>query len=115
MNDSNLRDPSFLPEDVLYDALWKEISWYGGDMYGYPFTALNMYMWYRSDLLDDPKDRSIHEALLARSRIRPDQLYRLGRALAACSFACTRSQRSCSMIASCWPGQISFLWRIRPM
>jgi ATP-dependent DNA helicase RecQ len=36
-------------------------------------------------LLDDPKDRSIHEALLARSRVRPDQLYRLGRALAAWS------------------------------
>lgn len=34
-------------------------------------------------LLHDPNDRSIHEALLARSRIRPDQLYKLGRALAA--------------------------------
>jgi ATP-dependent DNA helicase RecQ len=34
-------------------------------------------------LLDDPADRAIHEALLSRSRIRPDQLYRLGRALAA--------------------------------
>jgi len=34
-------------------------------------------------LLDDPADRSIHEALLARSRVRPDQLYKLGRALAA--------------------------------
>jgi len=34
-------------------------------------------------LLDDPADRSIHEALLSRSRVRPDQLYKLGRALAA--------------------------------
>jgi ATP-dependent DNA helicase RecQ len=34
-------------------------------------------------LLNDPADRSIHEALLARSRIRPDQLYRVGHALAA--------------------------------
>ena len=34
-------------------------------------------------LLDDPSDRAIHEALLARSRVRPDQLYKLGRALAA--------------------------------
>jgi ATP-dependent DNA helicase RecQ len=34
-------------------------------------------------LLDDPADRAIHEALLARSRVRPDQLYKLGRALAA--------------------------------
>ena len=34
-------------------------------------------------LLDDPADRTIHEALLAGSRVRPSQLYRLGRALAA--------------------------------
>ncbi len=34
-------------------------------------------------LLYDPADRAIHEALLARSRVRPDQLYKLGHALAA--------------------------------
>ena len=34
-------------------------------------------------LLHDPADRSIHEALLSRSRIRPEQLYKLGKALAA--------------------------------
>ena len=34
-------------------------------------------------LLYDPADREIHEALLARSRVRPDQLYKLGSALAA--------------------------------
>lgn len=34
-------------------------------------------------LLYDPEDRSIHEALLSKSRVRPEQLYRLGRALAA--------------------------------
>jgi ATP-dependent DNA helicase RecQ len=36
-------------------------------------------------LLFDSTDRSIHEALLARSRVRPDQLYRLGAALEAWS------------------------------
>ncbi len=34
-------------------------------------------------LLHDDADRNVHEALLARSRIRPEQLYGLGRALAA--------------------------------
>jgi len=34
-------------------------------------------------LLYDPADRAIHEALLARSRVRPEQLFRLGHALAA--------------------------------
>ena len=36
-------------------------------------------------LLPDPADRAIHEALLARSRLRPEQLYRMGSALAAWS------------------------------
>ncbi len=58
MDDPKLRNPAFAPEDVLYDALWKEISWYGGKMYGYPFTALNMYMWYRTDLIADPKEQA---------------------------------------------------------
>ncbi len=34
-------------------------------------------------LVYDASDRAIHEALLARSRVRPDQLYKLGKALAA--------------------------------
>ena len=34
-------------------------------------------------LLYDPDDRTIHEALLAKSRVRPEQLHRLGTALAA--------------------------------
>jgi ATP-dependent DNA helicase RecQ len=34
-------------------------------------------------MLFSPEDRSIHEALLSRSRVRPEQLYRLARALSA--------------------------------
>jgi ATP-dependent DNA helicase RecQ len=34
-------------------------------------------------MLYSPEDRAIHEALLSRSRTRPEQLYKLGRALAA--------------------------------
>lgn len=58
MNDAKLRDPSFKPESQLYQSLWKEISWYEGKVYGFPFTALTMYMWYRDDLLNDPKERA---------------------------------------------------------
>ena len=36
-------------------------------------------------LLANMEDRSIHEALLSRSRVRPDQLYKIGKALAAWS------------------------------
>jgi multiple sugar transport system substrate-binding protein len=58
MNDPKLRDPDFKPEQVLYQGLWKEISWYEGKAYGYPFTALTMYLWYRKDLLADPEEQA---------------------------------------------------------
>lgn len=57
MNDQKLRDPEFKPQEQLYQGLWKEISWYEGKSYGFPFTALTMYMWYRSDLLSDEKEK----------------------------------------------------------
>lgn len=62
LDDPKLRDPGFKPEEVLYDRLWKEISWYQGEMYGFPFTALTMYMWYRDDLLNDPAEREGFQA-----------------------------------------------------
>ena len=58
MSDPKLRDPNFKPEEVLYQSLWKEISWYGGKAYGFPFTALTMYLWYRKDLIEDPKEQA---------------------------------------------------------
>lgn len=57
MNDPKLRDPDFHPEKELYVNLWNEISWYGGKSYGFPFTAITMFLWYRSDLVDDPQER----------------------------------------------------------
>jgi multiple sugar transport system substrate-binding protein len=56
MADPALRDPTFKPEEQLYQKPWKEISWYDGKMYGFPFTVLNLFMWYRTDLLSDPKE-----------------------------------------------------------
>lgn len=58
MADPALRDPSFEPEKQLYQTAWHEISWYDGKEYGFPFTVLNMFMWYRSDLLADPKEQA---------------------------------------------------------
>ena len=57
MTSATLRDPNFKPEEQLYQGLWKEISWYGGKPYGFPFTALTMYEWYRADMLGDAKER----------------------------------------------------------
>ena len=58
MNDPELKDPDFHPEKELYVNLWKEISWYGGKPYGFPFTAITMFLWYRDDLVNDPKERA---------------------------------------------------------
>ncbi|MBK7537176.1 MAG: sugar ABC transporter substrate-binding protein [Myxococcales bacterium] len=53
-----LRDPSFQPEKSLTQRLWKEISWYDGKAYGFPFTSLTMFLWYRKDLLEDAKEQA---------------------------------------------------------
>ena len=58
LGDTKLRDPSFKPEEQLYQSLWKEISWYNNNIYGFPFTALTMYMWFRDDMLNDPKEQA---------------------------------------------------------
>ena len=56
--DVDLRDPGFNPETDLFEAFWRELSWYEGRVYGYPFTANTMYVAYRSDLLSDPVNRA---------------------------------------------------------
>ena len=58
MDDPKLRDPNFHPEKELYVNLWNEISWYGGKPYGFPFTAITMFLWYRADLVNDPTERA---------------------------------------------------------
>ena len=68
MNDPVLRDPTFEPEKQLYQTAWHEISWYDGKEYGFPFTVLNMFMWYRSDLLADPKEQEGFKAKYAGSQ-----------------------------------------------
>jgi multiple sugar transport system substrate-binding protein len=55
--DPKLNNPDFHPEMELYNKLWKEISWYNDQPYGYPFTAITMFLWYRADLVNDPEER----------------------------------------------------------
>ena len=57
VEDPKLNNPDFHPEKELYTNLWKEISWYNGKPYGYPFTAITMFLWYRADLVNDPKEK----------------------------------------------------------
>jgi multiple sugar transport system substrate-binding protein len=61
VNDPTLHDPAFKPEG-MYTDWWREISWYNGKLYGYPFTDLTMYVCYRKDLLDDPKQQAAFSA-----------------------------------------------------
>lgn len=55
--DSTLNDPGFHADQQLFDKWWKELSSYGGHVYGFPFTALTTYLCYRSDLLEDAANR----------------------------------------------------------
>src|SRR5271170_2606671 len=46
-----------LPQLQLFPNWWRELSWYGDKVYGYPYTGLTAYLCYRKDLLDDPENR----------------------------------------------------------
>jgi multiple sugar transport system substrate-binding protein len=46
-----------LPPQQLFPNWWRELSWYGDKVYGYPYTGLTAYLCYRKDLLDDPENR----------------------------------------------------------
>jgi multiple sugar transport system substrate-binding protein len=49
-------DP-LLADQQLFPNWWRELSWYGDKVYGYPYTGLTAYLCYRKDLLDDPENR----------------------------------------------------------
>jgi ABC-type glycerol-3-phosphate transport system substrate-binding protein len=65
--DSSVHDASFQPQQQLFPNWWRDLSWYGDKIYGYPYTGLTAYLCYRKDLLDDPEKN----AITARSRFLP--------------------------------------------
>ncbi|UTW59515.1 sugar ABC transporter substrate-binding protein [Kordiimonas sp. SCSIO 12603] len=48
---------SFKPEQDLFENWWKETGWYKGELYGFPFTNLTMYVAYQKDLINDPEEQ----------------------------------------------------------
>jgi multiple sugar transport system substrate-binding protein len=57
LTDPAVHDASFQPSQQLFPNWWRELSWYGDRVYGYPYTALTAYLCYRKDLLDDPENK----------------------------------------------------------
>jgi multiple sugar transport system substrate-binding protein len=55
--DPAVHDTSFQPQQQLFPNWWRELSWYGDKIYGYPYTGLTAYLCYRKDLLGDPENR----------------------------------------------------------
>jgi multiple sugar transport system substrate-binding protein len=55
--DPAVHDTSFQPQQQLFPNWWRELSWYGDKIYGYPYTGLTAYLCYRKDLLDDSENR----------------------------------------------------------
>lgn len=66
LNDPSLHDPSFKPADQLFSAWWKETGWYKDKLYGFPFTDLTMYVCYRKDLMNDPKEQQAFHSRFGR-------------------------------------------------
>ncbi len=52
-----IHNQSFDPKEQLFFDQWNEISCYNGKIYGYPFTSLTMYLWYRKDLINNSTER----------------------------------------------------------
>ncbi|HTZ60529.1 MAG TPA: extracellular solute-binding protein [Acidobacteriaceae bacterium] len=57
LTDPALHDPSFDPRQQLFPNWWRELSWYGDKIYGYPYTGLTAFLCYRNDLLEDPENQ----------------------------------------------------------
>src|SRR5258708_32568067 len=57
LTDPTVHDPSFQPQQQLFPNWWRELSWYGDKIYGYPYTGLTACLCYRKDLLDDPENK----------------------------------------------------------
>jgi multiple sugar transport system substrate-binding protein len=55
--DPGVHNGSFQPQQTLFPNWWRELSWYGDKIYGYPYTGLTAYLCYRKDLLDDPENK----------------------------------------------------------
>jgi multiple sugar transport system substrate-binding protein len=55
--DPDVHDASFQPQQQLFPTWWRELSWYGDKIYGYPYTGLTAFLCYRKDLLDDPGNK----------------------------------------------------------
>jgi multiple sugar transport system substrate-binding protein len=62
LTDASVHDPSFQPQQQLFPNWWRELSWYGDKVYGYPYTGLTAYLCYRKDLLNDPENKSKFKA-----------------------------------------------------
>jgi multiple sugar transport system substrate-binding protein len=68
--DPTLHDASFTPQQQLFPGWWRELSSYGNNTYGFPFTSLSTFLCYRKDLLDDPANERTFKARYHRA-LRP--------------------------------------------
>ncbi|HEY0313196.1 MAG TPA: sugar ABC transporter substrate-binding protein [Allosphingosinicella sp.] len=58
LTDPSLHNASFDPASQLFPRWWREIGWYKGRLYGYPFTSLTMYVSYRKDMMENPAEKA---------------------------------------------------------
>jgi multiple sugar transport system substrate-binding protein len=69
--DPAVHDVGFQPQQQLFPNWWRELSWYGDKIYGYPYTGLTAFLCYRKDLLDDPENQRKFKARYHRDLAAP--------------------------------------------
>jgi multiple sugar transport system substrate-binding protein len=70
-NDVTLHNAGFKLQQQLFPTWWRELSWYGDKVYGYPYTGLTAYLCYREDLLAEPENRRKFKARYHRDLVVP--------------------------------------------
>jgi multiple sugar transport system substrate-binding protein len=57
-NNPKLHNPALKPDEQLFEKAWKNLAWYNGTCYGYPFATLTMVLCYRADLMNDSIEKA---------------------------------------------------------
>jgi multiple sugar transport system substrate-binding protein len=65
--DASVHDIDFYPAQQLFPQWWRELSWYGDKVYGYPYTGLTAFLCYRKDMLEDADNQRKFKARYHRS------------------------------------------------
>jgi len=71
LSDPTLHDANLAPQQQLFPVWWHELSSFGNQIYGFPFTSLTTFLCYRKDLLDDARNQRDFKSRYHRELVPP--------------------------------------------